>query len=127
VGIVAFFLVAAVVGGGLAIKSSRDKAAAESAEASRRLRESEESLARLQGEIKASQEKESELKAALASAKSDADRARIQGELDAVEKKTEAAKTRVSGLRAPSGGGGASKPKPAKTESNCAPGDPMCG
>jgi len=129
VGIVVVCLVGAVVGGGLAYKSSRDKAAQEAALLRQQQAEVEGKLAQLQAEIKASQEKEAALKDQLANAKSEADKARIQSELEKAEKATQDLRTRGGGGgRAPAGSGGGSKPsKPsAPKESNCAPGDPMC-
>jgi colicin import membrane protein len=129
VGIVAFVLIAGLVGGGFLIKAGKDRearAAAENAQLAAGKREAEERASRLESDMKASQEKESALRADLASAKSDADRARIQGELNQAEAKTAQVRQGLSAVRKSAGSsGGGGTPKPAKA-SNCAPGDPMC-
>ena len=122
IGVVAFVLVAAVVGGGIAFKKHSDQQALETAALEARARAAEEEKTRLEASVKAAQEKETELKSALNNAKDDADRARIQNELKKAQEQTVAARRGLSGA-GPAGGGGGSKPKAA---CNCTPGDPLC-
>ena len=79
IGVVAFVLVAAVVGGGIAFKKHNDQANAEKAALEARARAAEEEKTRLEGSVKESQEKEAELKSALNNAKDEADRASHPG------------------------------------------------
>ncbi len=126
IGVVAFILVAAVVGGGIAFKKHNDQANLEKAALEARAQAAEQEKDRLEDAVKQSEQKEADLKSALNNAKDEADRARIQAELQKAQETTKAAQ---KGLRSAgsssSGSSGSSSPKP-KAACNCTPGDPLC-
>ena len=126
IGVVAFVLVAAVVGGGVAFKKHSDEQNAKTAILEARARAAEEEKTRLEASVKAAQEKETDLKSALNNAKDEADRGRIQAELKKAQEQTAAARHAVSGAGTGSQGSSGGAAKPSKPACNCTPGDPLC-
>jgi colicin import membrane protein len=80
-----------------------------------------EEAKKLQAQLAEQSQKVNDLLQQVASAQDDKTRAELKAKLaDAQQKQADLVKR-----RAPSGGGGEDKPKPAKP-CNCQPGDPLC-
>jgi colicin import membrane protein len=120
----AIFLLVALVGGGLFIKSQADERAAETMKHQQEMAAQQAQYEKLQSQLQGQMDQVTQLESAVTNARDDAARAAAQQKL--LEAKNQAADTQKALRNAvprASGGGGTTK---AKAPCNCPAGDPLC-